>query len=67
MSARLVIEHIQFMGSTTIHGPDELLQQIDAIARRRGVSCNRGVLTEATREMEEKIVAHRQNRGAVVL
>lgn len=55
------------MGSTTIHGPDELLQQIDAIARRRGVSCNRGVLTEATREMEEKIVAHRQNRGAVVL
>ena len=32
------------MPSTTIHFPDETLERIDAVARRRGVSRNRFVI-----------------------
>jgi predicted transcriptional regulator len=32
------------MPSTTIHFPDETLEKIDAVARRRGVSRNRFVI-----------------------
>lgn len=39
------------MGTTTVHIPEELLQRIDAIARRRGVSRNRVVLASLEAEV----------------
>lgn len=39
------------MGSTTVHIPDEMLQRIDAIARRRGTSRNRVVLASLEAEI----------------
>ncbi|MDA3951215.1 MAG: ribbon-helix-helix protein, CopG family [Spirochaeta sp.] len=40
------------MSSTTVHIPDEILQRVDAIARRRGVSRNRVVLASLEAEIE---------------
>ena len=39
------------MASTTVHIPDEILQRVDAIARRRGISRNRVVLTSLEAEI----------------
>lgn len=39
------------MGSTTVHIPDDMLQRIDAIARRRGTSRNRVVLASLEAEI----------------
>ena len=39
------------MGSTTVHIPDEILQRVDAIARRRGISRNRVVLASLEAEI----------------
>ena len=45
------IEYILFMGSTTVHIPDNVLKRIDAIARRRGTSRNRVVLASLEAEI----------------
>jgi hypothetical protein len=39
------------MGSTTVHIPDEILDRIDAIAKRRGTSRNRVVLASLKAEI----------------
>lgn len=39
------------MGSTTVHIPEEMLERIDAIARRRGTSRNRVVLASLEAEI----------------
>lgn len=39
------------MGSTTVHIPDGILQKVDAIARRRGISRNRVVLVSLEAEI----------------
>lgn len=39
------------MGSTTVHIPDEMLERVDAIARRRGTSRNRVVLASLEAEI----------------
>lgn len=39
------------MGSTTVHIPDDLLKRVDEVARRRGVSRNRVVVTSLEAEI----------------
>ena len=38
------MEYIQFLPSTTVHFPQDLLDHLDQIARRRGISRNRYVV-----------------------
>jgi hypothetical protein len=47
-----IVEYILFMGSTTVHIPDEILQRVDAIAHRRGISRNRVVLASLQAEID---------------
>ncbi len=43
------------MSSTTVHIPDETLERIDAIARRRGLSRNR-IVVEALQDVIDRDV-----------
>ena len=52
VASELRIEYILLMPSTTVHFPRDVLDRIDAAARRRGVSRNRFVMAACERALD---------------